>query len=650
MKRHVVLGTAGHIDHGKTTIIKALTGMDTDWLQEEKERGMTIDLGFAFLGDHITIIDVPGHERFVRNMVSGVSTIDIVLFVIAADDGIMPQTTEHLEILDLLQIQHGIIIISKIDLVEDEWLELVEDEIQNLVQNTVLQNAPIVHVSGTTGKGIEKLKQLIYEMTERLPPRQDKGIFRLPIDRVFTMRGFGTVVAGTVLSGILSVDDTVELLPQQKKLRVRGLQIHQNNVKRVKLGDRAAINLAGIEREAIKRGNVLAQPDFYTPTQFYDAKLYLLKDAGKPLEHNARVRLHLGTDEVMARIALLDSEELRPGNSTFIQLRCEKPVAAEVRDRFVIRSYSPIITIGGGVILQIKPKRHKRYSEDILRHLEILEKGDMLDLIEQTLAQGKNYLKGIDEISKIASLSNTDAQTFLDDLVKKGKAVLISQQKNNFYIHRQHCDRIKESILNRLTQFHAKNPLRQGISTSELRILIEDTQDQVLINRLLKILEDEGKIIIDNGKIRLASYQISLTKIQVQVKQQIEKKFLDSKFSPPKTTEIISQFKQVNLDIETIIAYLVEIEQLIKVDEGILIHRKWMEEAQQLILEHFKHKNELTVSEFRNIINTSRKYAVPILGYFDQNGLTVRQEDIRILNEQFIHSYNGIKFAKKMRQ
>ena len=636
MKRHVVLGTAGHIDHGKTALVKALTGMDTDWLQEEKERGMTIDLGFAFLGDDMTIIDVPGHEKFVRNMVSGVSTIDIVLFVIAADDGIMPQTTEHLEILNLLQVQHGIIVISKIDLVETEWLELVEDEVKTLVHHTFLENAPLVKVSSTIGEGIEKLKELIYDMAERLPPRQDKTIFRLPIDRVFTMHGFGTVVAGTVLSGTLSVDDTVELLPQQKKLRVRGLQIHQRNVKQVKLGDRAAINLAGIEKEAIKRGNILAQPDFYTPTQFYDAKIYLLKDASKPLEHNARVRLHIGTDEVMARLALLDREELIPGDSTFIQLRCEKPVVAEVQDRFVIRSYSPIITIGGGVILQIKPNRHKRHSEEVLRRLEILEQGDLLDFVEQALSHGKHVVKGIDEISKAASLSKNDALAFLNQLVRIKKAVEIPQQKNRLFIHRQHFDRIKAEMLNRLKEFHNENPLRQGINPNELRMATRGSRDQFLVNRIQKILENEGKITLEDGKIRLTSYQISLSKAQAELKDQIEAIFLNSKFSPPKTSEIISQFIQTNADIEKIIAYLLEAGQLVKVDEGILLHQKWIEQAQRLILEHFKHEDELTVGEFRDIINASRKYAVPILGYFDQKGLTVRQEDIRVLHDRFM--------------
>jgi len=295
LKRHYVIGTAGHIDHGKTSLVKQLTGKNTDWLQEEIKRGMTIDLGFAFLGDDITIIDVPGHERFVRNMVAGVSTIDLVLFVIAADDSVMPQTLEHLDILKLLQIRQGIIVITKIDLVEDEWVELVIEDVKDMLKGTFLENAPIVPVSNETGKGIDEVKKIIFELLVKAEERQDKGIFRLPIDRVFTMKGFGTVVAGTVLSGSLTLDQMVELLPQKQKLRVRGLQIHEQDVKEVKIGDRAAINLAGIEKEAVDRGDVLAAPDSFRPTRFFDGKFYLLESAAKNLKNNARIRLNIGT-------------------------------------------------------------------------------------------------------------------------------------------------------------------------------------------------------------------------------------------------------------------------------------------------------------------------------------------------------------------
>jgi selenocysteine-specific elongation factor len=327
--RHIIIGTAGHIDHGKSSLVKALTGTDPDRLKEEKEREMTIDLGFAFLGDNITFIDVPGHEKFVKNMAAGVSTIDMVLLVIAADDGIMPQTQEHFEILQLLGVNKGIIVITKIDLVEQEWLELVIEEVKDLVKGTFLEGAPVVTVSNTTGEGIAEVKKTILENIQDLEARSDKGMFRLWIDRVFSMKGSSTVIAGTVLSGSCKLGDTVELFPQQRQLRVRRVQVHNKTIEECVTGERAAINLMDIEKTEIERGNMLAPPGYYKPTYMLNAKLNLLASCPYPLKNRTRVRLHLGTGEIIARVVLLEKQDLLPGNSTFVQFRLEAPGIAD---------------------------------------------------------------------------------------------------------------------------------------------------------------------------------------------------------------------------------------------------------------------------------------------------------------------------------
>ncbi|MBN2092557.1 selenocysteine-specific translation elongation factor [candidate division KSB1 bacterium] len=631
MKRHIVMGTAGHIDHGKTSLVRALTNMETDRLEEEIARGMTIDLGFAFLGENITIIDVPGHERFIRNMVAGVSTIDLVLFVIAADDGIMPQTIEHLEILNLLQIKQGIIVLNKIDLVDEEWLELVEEEIRELVKATFLAQAPVMRVSSLQQTGIPQLTEKIFQLAQQIPPRKDRGVFRLPIDRVFTMKGFGTVVAGTVLSGNLQVDQTIELLPKRTPLRVRGLQIHGKSVSKVVTGDRAAINLAGIEKEEVQRGDVLAAPGIYQPTMFYDTKIYLLKSTGKSIKHNTRVHLHIGTSEVTARLRLLETDELKPGTEAFAQLSCEAPVVAETGDRFVLRNYSPMFTLGGGIILQVNPPRYRRFDSTLIQRLQILERGDLLDIVEQATLKGKIILKPLEEIIKATGLPENELWPFLNQLIDSTNIQRYSNKNKTYLIHSTHVSNYQEQILKRLEIFHQNQPLKQGLSASEIHSLLNLSSELFFAQQILQKLVDTGKIEFSGAKVRLANYSILLSPELEKLKNQIENYFQEQKYSPPHTNEIITQFKRQNPDVEKIIAYLLEHKILIYIDDGYLLHRNWVQEARHILLKHFQTKNELTVGEFRDYLQASRKYVVPLLNYFDQQGITTRQEDIRIL-------------------
>jgi len=634
IKRHYVIGTAGHIDHGKTMLVKNLTGKDTDWLKEEKERGMTIDLGFAFLGDDITIIDVPGHEKFIRNMVAGVSTIDLVLFVIAADDGVMPQTREHLDILRLLQISQGIVVITKVDLVDSDWLELIIEDVKNLVRNTFLEDASIVTVSNETGKGIDQLKSLILKMIKNTPDRLDKGIFRMPIDRIFTIKGFGTIVAGTVLSGRLSVDQTVELLPHRKKLRVRGLQIHEHDRENVKIGDRAAVNLVGIEKDAIHRGDVLAEPDFFHPSRFFDAKFYLLKSAPRSLKHNDRIRLHIGTNEVIGRVSVLDKEEIYPGDGAYVQLRMEKAVVADIRDRFVVRTYSPLVTIGGGIILDIQPKRHKRFSEKELERIKIFETNDPEKIIEQILIQNGFEFISIEEIAKRAVFKPDAVHRFIQALMKKEKCISHQEKGQQYFIHEKYYAEIKKKILHFLQEYHRTNPTRRGVSRNNLKVELR-IKNSLLFNAMLDELLKSGMIVIQDNWIASADHKIQVSNEQKNLMEKIVSHYFEEGFTTSNPDQVSEKLALSVQKVNEIISILLEKGDLIKIDEGIFIHRNRILEAQEKLISFFNNHKTLTVGEFRQILNTSRKYAVPLLNYFDSLGLTVRQHDVRVMNKDF---------------
>lgn len=635
MKRHYVVGTAGHIDHGKTSMVRQLTGKNTDWLQEEIARGMTIDLGFAFLGDDITIIDVPGHERFVRNMVAGVSTIDLVLFVIAADDGVMPQTREHLDILKLLQIKQGIIVISKIDLVEEDWVELVIEDVKDVVRGTFLENAPIIPISNETGKGIDELKMHIFDRLAHAEERQDRGIFRLPIDRVFTMKGFGTVVAGTVLSGSLTPDQNVELLPQKQKLRVRGLQIHEHNEKLVKIGDRAAINLAGIEKEAIGRGDVLAAPNAFRPTRFFDGKFYLLESASKNLKNTARIRLNIGTSEVIGRVTILDKDEIKPGESGYIQFRLEKPVVPDVGDRYVVRTYSPVYTIGGGAVLDVNPRRHKRFSEEVLKKIATLESGDPEKIIEQLLRNNKYQGVNINQIAQQASLVMDIVEQVVSRLMERKLCFKYSEKGQDYFLHQTYYSQLKEGIGQSLEVFHQKNPTRLGISKTDLKILIDLPVETLLFNKILEELAQDDKIVVTDNRVALATHQLQITERQQKLMDRIARIYFEAGFTTPDIFNIAGRIGVSESDVMDILQILFETEILIKAEEGIIFHQKRVDEAIQLIKAHFNREHQLTVADFREMITSSRKYAVPLLNYFDSIGLTVRQQDVRVINPDF---------------
>ncbi len=633
-KRHYVIGTAGHIDHGKTSMVKHLTGKDTDWLKEEKARGMTIDLGFAFMGDDITIIDVPGHEKFIRNMVAGVSTIDLVLFVIAADDGVMPQSKEHLEILKLLQIKKGIIVITKIDLMESDWLELVKEDVKDLITGTFLENSPIVSVSSETGAGIEELKMQILQDISKADQRQDRGVFRLPIDRIFTIKGFGTIAAGTVLSGHLKVDDSVRLLPQSRDLRVRGLQIHETDVEKVSIGDRAAVNLAGIEKEIIQRGDVLVEAGYFQSTKYFDAKLYILESAGKPVKHNDRIRMNIGTNELIGRLSILHKQEIKPGESAYVQFRMEKPLVAAMGDRFVIRTYSPIRTVGGGAVLGVNTKRHKRFSEDVISGLEIFETNDNQKITEHLLQENGYRFMTLEKITKTLSVHEIIVNKIIDQLEKQKKCFRYVEKDQQFYLYFGYFEKLKKLVEQELEKFHQNNPTRKGIKRSDLKVNCQ-VEDNRLFNFMLDTLANEQKILIKNNLVSSADHEISLDADDQNLMKKIDAMLYDQAFMPLNPSQLSEELNVDLPKVKQMISILLEMEKLLKVEENIFIHKKRIDEASKRVKKYFETHDSLTVGEFRKLLNTSRKYALPLLNYFDTVGITIRQEDVRVVNPDF---------------
>lgn len=626
LAKHVVLGMAGHIDHGKTALVKALTGRDTDRLKEEKERGMTTDLGFAFLGKDITIIDVPGHEKFVKTMVAGVNTIDMALLVVAADDGVMPQTEEHLEILNLLKVSTGLVAVTKIDLVESEWVDMVIGDVKKLLKGTILDGAPVIPVSPIKNTGIEKLHEEILILAKEVKARQDKGIFRLLIDRVFTIKGFGTVTAGTVLSGRVSPGDTVELLPEGTRLRVRGVQVHDQSVDIGDIGFRTAINLGRVEKKSIERGDVLAEPGFYTPTQMIDAQFTLLKSWNRELENRTRVRVHVGTTEAIARIILLDKDRYNPGDEGFAQFHFEKPVVADRGDRYVVRSYSPLYTMGGGVILDVHPFKHKRFQQDVIEKLERLYKGDPNQVVMETFDIARFVPKTRDDLAKSIGITKDELAKRLEELEKSDKIVQAGKKR---LMSLENYEALQRRIVNLLETFHEENPLLLTIPAGKLRLQIKKTVDQSLYDEILKKLKKEGTIELDGDQVSLAGRKVELSPKLKEYKKRVEKQFLDNLFDPPKFEDIVDEMGE---GVRKLLAYLVDAGELIQVEKGIYFHRKAIGEGKKKIVSLLGEKAEAAIADMRKAFEGApRKKLVALLEYFDRVKFTVRDGAVRKL-------------------
>ena len=629
--KHVVVGTAGHIDHGKTSLVKALTGTDTDRLPEEKARGITIDLGFAFLeepgGATIEIVDVPGHERFVKNMLAGVGGIDLVMLVIAADEGVMPQTREHLAICSLLRIKSGLVALTKTDLADPDWIELVRDDVRSLLAPTFLGGCPIVPVSVKTGTGLAELRAALAELARSVPAKSTDQTPRLPIDRVFTVRGFGTVVTGTLTAGVLSVDDRLEVYPRGVGSKVRGLQVHGRAVERASAGQRTAVNLQAVERAAVERGDVVAPPGGLLPTILADATLELLEDAPRPLKKRDRVRFHVGTQEVMARVLLVDREQLEPGQVSYGRFRLEAPIVALPGDRFVIRSYSPIITIGGGTLLDIAPPRFKRKAPALLAHLTLLEKGDPAQVVEEHLKQAGPAGARAADLRARTPFGPERLRELLDELVKTAAIVAVDRE---WYLHREANDRLRAQTLGLLEAFHAENPLRGGISREELRSRAGNAQERVF-SQLLTSLEAEGVVRSEKDQVRLASHSIRLTPEQQRVVSGLDVEFGRAGAAPPSPEEALAKLGVKGTERHELFQLLVAERRLVRVKESLYFHAEALGVIQAKLVAYLHQKKEIGPGDMKDLLGITRKYAIPLMEYFDTQRITVRQGERRVL-------------------
>ena len=635
---HIIIGTAGHIDHGKTSLVKALTGIDTDRLPEEKQRGMTIDLGYAYLdldsGRRVSIVDVPGHERFVKNMLAGATSINLVLFVIAADDGIMPQTIEHLEIINLLGIRHGLVALTKKDLVTDEWLAIVQEDIKNILKGTSLEDAPIVPVSTFTGEGIETCKTIIKNLIAQIKTRDDARVFRLPIDRSFTIAGYGCVVTGPIMGGQISVEDEVEIFPIKQIVRIRGIEVTGERVDTAFAGQRAAINLSGIKSAEIKRGYELSIPGYLQPTKIVDASLRLIKNAKNPLKNRARIRFHINTSEVMGRVILLDRDQLNPGEEALCQFLLENIITSEREDRFIIRSYSPSYTIGGGRILGYNTTRLKRFKEESLKTLKILASGNPPDIVEQVYLNSivrrgeRPFALTIDDVSRNINIHPSVAEKIVADFVRKSVLMQFSVEGKNVIFHKTHVLSLKERILNELRKFHKDNPLKMGIDETHLKTLLGKNINPLLITAALTSLRNEKAVKVTDNKLSLANFIIEVSTQDKNVADKIEGLFLKAGVTPPSMEEVSTKFGAPG---KAVIPLLIEQKKIIGVEKGLYFHTMVLDKLKENLREYINKQGPISVAQFRDLTKTSRKYAVPLLEYFDAIHFTKRTGDVRIL-------------------
>ena len=649
----VVIGTAGHIDHGKTALVKAITGTDTDRLKEEKKRGITIELGFARLelpsGTSVGVVDVPGHERFVKNMVAGVTGVDLVALVIAADEGVMPQTREHLEICQLLGIRQGLVVLTKTDMVDEEWLELVTDDIREFLKETFLEDAPVIPVSSVTGRGLDKLLGAIDRLVLQIPGRQMQGPFRLPVDRSFIMKGFGTVVTGTVISGSIKVGQDVAVYPSGLDSRIRGIQIHGRECEKAVPGLRTALNLQGTAREDISRGSVVALPESLRPSYLLDIELFYLSSAERPLKHRTPVRFHVGTSEIIGRI-LMREDEINQGNMAYVQVKLQEPVAVLPGDRYVIRSYSPIRTIGGGRILNPLPRKRKRVRKDLWDELRILARGTPSEIIQLHLEKAGHRGFSSRELSIRTGIYGKGLQRELQALLSSRN--IIRSGSDDKFISSRVIERLMEKALELLKNYHSEKPLLQGMPKEELKSrLLPSAQGSVswrpatetgskmsnqrLFQKVLDILEKEGKIATGKETVRLSAHRVRLGDEEEITKRGIQSIYLNAGLSPPGREEAVKKAIPAGSAPEDgleIFDLVVREGKLVRLRDGIFFHPDVLKRLERDVTDYLKENEEMDVSDFRRLTGgLSRKFMIPLLEYLDSKRVTIRVGDKRRL-------------------
>jgi selenocysteine-specific elongation factor len=635
--KQIILGTAGHIDHGKTSLVRAATGIDTDRLKEEKLRGITIELGFAHIdlpsGQHVSIVDVPGHEKFVKNMVAGATGIDIVAMVIAADEGVMPQTREHLEICSLLEVRHGFVVLTKIDMVDEEMIELAREDIRDFVAGTFLEGRPVVPVSAVTGAGIPGFVSTLDAICREVPERKTTGLFRLPVDRVFTMRGFGTVITGSLVSGSVSVGETVMLYPTQKTAKVRGLQVHNQAVATAAAGQRTAVNFQGLDLAAVERGHVLSTPQALVPSFMVDASLHYLGSARKPLKNRTRVRFHTGTSEILGNVVLLGADELAPGETAPVQIRLDTPVALVRDDRFVIRSFSPMRTIGGGRVLNPIPPKHKRFRKEVVEGLSRLSEMPPEEAVAFHARESGSRGVSLAALRLMTNLPDKQIEAVLGALLSR-KTLIMTDRESRTVIHSETYEALKKDLLELLAAYHAKNPLKPGMPREELRSKFPAYVDIRVVTLLLNQLTRGGEVVAEEETLRLPGHTISLGRDQNRLRGQILELYAAAGLAPPYFKEVLQQLAIPAEMGRDVMQLLVAEGHIVKIKEDLFFHAPAVEALKARLTAFLQEQGEISTPQFKDMTGASRKYVIPLIEFFDTTRLTIRVGDTRRLRKQ----------------
>jgi selenocysteine-specific elongation factor len=634
-KEHVIVGTAGHIDHGKSALVKALTGIDPDTLPEEKERGMTIEIGFVFLDipdyeRQIIFIDVPGHEKFVKTMVAGASHVDAALLVIAADEGISVQTREHFDILQLLRIPVGMIALTKADLVDEARLAELRAEVAQFVKGTFLEDAAVIPVSAVTKAGVLEVRETLMGIGRQRKKRPDSGFFRLPIDRVFTMRGFGTVIAGTVLAGEVRLGEIIEVYPERIKAKVRGIQLHKESKEKSVVGRRTALNLQDVDKEILRRGQVAAKPGSLTPAQRLDARLRLLAQSSVELKNRDRVRLHIGTDELIGRVVLLEEDRLRPGESGLAQFVLEAPAVALLGDSFVLRTFSPLTTIGGGEVLDGTPPRHKRFDAQVIAGLKRWE-GNAEQMAEQALV--KSGFRPLSAVEAAGSLGRSQAEmeSAFEGLFHRGKIIRISSEKGDKFLLAEARDQLRDRLLETVKKYFEGRPQLLYMPHSDLRARMLKITDETAFRSILDDLEKEKVIAAKDAQVGLPGREMKLARKDQDAMDKIERKFQAARFETPLEEDIRLELGIEPAPFRRLMQSLFQQGQLVRLNRKVVYHRETFNEAKDVVVGHLTKSGSITIAELRDRLKMSRKYSHGILEYFDRTGLTKRVEDRHVL-------------------
>ena len=624
--KNIIVGTAGHIDHGKTTLIKALTGRNTDRWEEEQRRGITIDLGFTYFdlknGDRVGIIDVPGHEKFINNMVAGVVGMDLVLLVVAADEGIMPQTREHMDILGLLGIKKSILVINKCDLVDEEWLELVEEEIQEELEGTFLEGAPVVKVSAATGQGLAELTDTIQQlMSDEVVAKDTQTIPRLPIDRAFTLSGFGTIITGTLISGTITREDVLEMYPIGKECKIRNIQVHGQNQDKCYAGQRVAINLSNVKKKEIRRGCVLAPKNSMKNTDLLDVKLKVLEDSMRILTNHERLHLYTGTSEILCRAVLLDKEQIGPGEEGLVQLRLEEEIAVKRGDRFVVRFYSPMETIGGGIVLEPNPVRKKRFDAQAIEELKKKESGSLGDVMELQIKEHGDTMITLAELAKVMAHSVDELKEYLEELEESGTIFVFPMKKDTYLWHRDSEFAVRQKIEETLQKYHSEHPYRYGMKKAEIHNTFLKKIKPNIFDAYIERMTGENVYGRREEYLSLPGYEVPKDAMYLQTEKLIEDTFEKAGYDFVRFSEI--DFGKIpRQTAEDVVLMMIDEGKVIRINEEMFTMKHLMDEAKGKIQNHLKEENLITIAQVRDMFSTSRKSAKPILEYMDSIKVT----------------------------